>query len=334
MIWTRYGPPEVLQLRDVEQPVPKDNQILVRVFAANVFLGDCELRRMDVAFPFSLLVRLGVGIFKPRAGARLGQEYAGEVVAVGKSVTRFSPGDRIFGAIEPFTPGCYAEYIVSTGKAAMKLPAHLPFEKAAAAAVGGLNALHFLRVAGVTEGGQPKKLLLIGAGGSIGTMAIQIARAFGAHVTAVDTTHKLQKLRDLGADRVIDYTREDVAREGEVYDATIDIVGGNARGSSLRRSLKTVKPDGLLILGNPPFRHLLALPFARLFTRKKVRFALASYGKRDCDELERLIQSGRVSPAIDRVYALEQAVDAHRYMETGQRIGNVVLAVSTSEPSV
>jgi NADPH:quinone reductase-like Zn-dependent oxidoreductase len=159
--------------------------------------------------------------------------------------------------------------------------------------------------------------------GSIGTMTIPIAKAFGAHVTAVDTTHKLDTLRTIGADRVVDHTQEDISNEGEAFDATIDIVGRNAKHNPVRRNLKTVKPDGCLVLANPPIEQLLA----PLITKKKVRFPLAAYPRRDCEQLERLIESGKVKPTVDREYRLDQVVDAHRYVETGQRVGNVVLTV-------
>lgn len=333
VVWTRYGPPEVLELRDLPCPVPKNNEVLVKVAVANVFPGDCELRRSDVGLPWSLFVRLACGFFAPKPDAVLGQEYAGRVVAAGPAVTRFAVGDRVFGATERMTRGSYAEYLVTTGANVVTIPARLSFEQAAAAAVGGLNALHFLRAAGVTPQGPRRSVLMIGAGGSIGTMALQIAKAFGANVTVVDTTHKLAKLRQLGADRAIDFTREDFALEGAIYDAVIDIVGKNAAGrNSLFKSLEAVKPGGRLVLGNPPFSHLLLSLFRRLFTRKQVRVALAGYRRSELERLQGLLESGQVEPVIDRRFALEDAPAAHGYVETGQRIGNVVLDVAAGEP--
>jgi NADPH:quinone reductase-like Zn-dependent oxidoreductase len=329
--WTAYGPPEVLELRRVERPGPADTQILVRVAASNIFPGDCELRRFDVGFPWLILVRLFCGLFRPRRGVRLGQEYAGEVAAVGEKVTRFKPGDRIFGAVEPTVPGSYAEYLVSSGAAAATMPDNLSFEEACAATVGGLNALGFLKIAHLDAAESNKKLLIVGAGGSIGTMAVQIAKAFGAEVDVVDTAHKLDALRALGADGVIDFTKEDFTQRHGVYDVVIDIVGRNVAGRhSLFRMLRTVKPGGYLVLGNAPFRHLMARRWAGLFSDQKVRLALIGYKQADLDQLKQLMASGKVKPVIDRQFALAEAVEAHRYVETGRRIGNVVLTMTRS----
>ena len=289
------------------------------------------LRRLDMDFPWSLVVRAHCGVLVPKPGAILGQEYAGEVVAVGSAVTRFKAGDRVFGATEGLTRGSYAEYVLTSGKAVVTMPENVSFEEAAVATVGGLNALHLLAVAGVTEDSPAQRLLIVGAGGSIGTMAVQIAKAFGAHVTVVDTTHKLERLLDLGADRGIDFTREDFAREGEVYDVVIDIVGRNVAGpNSLLRTLKAVKRGGMLVLANPPFSHLLLRLVAGVLTGKKVRFALVGYRMGELERLRELLRSGQVRPVIDRRFALDDVVAAHRYLETGQRVGNVILDVSGS----
>lgn len=323
VIWTRYGPPEVLKLREVERPAPNARQMLVKVVVSNVFAGDCELRRFDVNFPWSLLVRLMCGIRKPRAGSVLGQEYAGEVVETGEAITRFEAGDRVFGATMFGARGSYAEYLVSDGKAVVTMPDNLSFEEAAVVTTGGLSALHFLRVAGLGEGGPRRKVLLNGAGGSIGTLAVQIAKVFGAEVTAVDATHKLDKLLELGADFVVDYTQEDFTENGEVYDVIVDIVGKCA----YFRTLESVKAGGILVLGNPPFAHLLLRCFSAVFGTRRVRFALAGYGIADLEYLKALLADGRIRPVIDRRYPLEQAVEAHRYVETNERVGNVVLVV-------
>lgn len=334
VIWTRYGPPDVLKIRDVARPEPKAHEALVKVAVANVFPGDCELRRLDVDFPWSCLVRAYCGLLVPKPGAILGQEFAGEVVAVGSAVTRFKVGDRVFGATEGLTRGSYAEYVVTSGKAVVTMPENVPFDAAAVATVGGLNALDFLAVAGITEDTPGKRLLIVGAGGSIGTMTVQIAKAFGTHVTVVDTTHKLERLLELGADRAIDFTREDFARDGEIYDVVIDIVGKNVAGrNSLLRTLKAVKRRGMLVLGNPPFSHLLLRLLVAPFAGKKVRFALARYRISELERLKALLQSGQVRPVIDRRFALDDVVAAHRYLETGQRVGNVILDVSASGPT-
>lgn len=322
-VWTRYGPPDVLQVQEVEKPVPGDKQMLVKVAASNVFAGDCELRRFDIRFPWSLPVRLFCGIRKPRAGFVLGQEYAGEVVAVGKSVTRFKEGDRVFGATTFGSGGSYAEYLVSTGAAVVTMPGNLSYQEAAVVTAGGLNALHFLRVARLDEDRRPRKVLLNGAAGSIGTMAVQLAKVFGAEVTAVDATHKLEGLLNIGADKVIDYTKEDFTENGETYDVIVDIVGK----CSYFGALRSVKPGGYFILGNPPLAHLLLRCWSGVFGSRRVRFALTGYNVADLEHLKRLLEDGRIKPVIDRCYPLEQVAEAHRYVESGRRIGNVVLAL-------
>lgn len=328
VIWTAYGPPEVLQLQEIEKPRPKDNQVLVKVVVSNIFAGDCELRRFEILFPFNFLVRVAFGFFKPRGNSILGQEYAGEIVEVGKDITRFKPGDRVFGAVEPFVSGSYAEYVASYGRALTTMPEGASYEEAAVLCVGGLNALHGLRVAEMGEGKPPQKILLNGAGGSIGTLAIQLAKDWGAEVTAVDATHKLEKLREIGADHVIDYTREDFTGSGETYDVVMDIIGKGK--SDFFKMLKCVKPGGYLILMNPPFHHLLFRLWAGLFSKRKVRFPLAGYKLDDLDYMKNLVSEGRIRPVIEKSYPLHQIVEAHRYMDTFERIGNVVLQVQAS----
>lgn len=324
VIWTAYGPPEVLKLREIERPVPGDQEILVRVAVSNVFAGDCEMRRFDIKFPFGALVRLMCGIFKPRVNSILGQEYAGEVVETGKAVTRFKPGDRVYGAVEPLVKGSYAEYLVTKGGALITMPANLGYKEAAVATVGGLNALHCLNVAEMGADKPAQKILFNGAGGSIGTMAIQIAKAWGAHVTAVDASDKLQKLKEIGADEVIDYTSEDFTANGESYDVIVDVVGK----STFFRTLGSVKPGGFFILANPPFYHLLFRIWAGWFSNRRVRFALAGYKLSELERLRSLLASGKVKPVIDREYTLDKAVEAHHYVESGRRVGNVILNVN------
>ena len=213
VIWSRYGPPELLRIEEVDRPEPKPDEILVRVKAANVFAGDCELRRFALNALFWLPLRLMIGITRPRPRFRiLGQELAGEVVAVGARISNFKPGDSVFSPLG--MGGAHAEYVSFKPVCAVTKPDNVSFEEAAVVSVGGLNALHFLRLAGLGPGSPPgRKLLLNGAAGSIGTIALQLARLYGAEVTAVDSGHKLDKLRELGADRVIDYTREDFFAE-------------------------------------------------------------------------------------------------------------------------
>jgi len=243
IVWTKYGPPDVLQLREVEKPVPKDNEVLIRVKAATVTAGDCELRRFDITIMLWLLVRIMVGIRKPRIKI-LGQEMAGEIESVGKNVTQFKKGDPVFAAAV-MRLGAYAEYACLPGKYPIEIkPANMSYEEAATIPTGGLNALHFLRKGNIQSG---QKVLIYGAGGSIGTFDVQLARYFGAEVTAVDSKDKLEMLLSIGADHVIDYTQEDFTKNGETYDIVFDVVGK----SSFLRGIKSLKETGFYLVANP-----------------------------------------------------------------------------------
>jgi NADPH:quinone reductase-like Zn-dependent oxidoreductase len=326
-IWTAYGPPEVLQLREIPTPKPKDKQILVKVAVSNIFPGDCELRRLEVRIPGSWAMRLACGLRKPRDGSILGQEFAGVVVDVGKAVTRFKPGDRVFGAVEPFVHGTYCEYLVTYAGAVTAMPDEMSFEVAAVLTVGGLNALHLMRAAKLDEPPRGRKVLLNGAGGSIGTLAVQLAKLYGAEVTAVDCTHKLDKLREIGADHVIDYTQADFTDNGKLYDVVVDIVGKCDFFKTLKKS---VKPGGSLLLANPPPRHVLLRWLWGPFSKRRIRFPLAGYALANLEYLKSLVAEGKIKPVIDRGYPLEEVVDGHRYIDANRRVGNVVLTIGAA----
>jgi NADPH:quinone reductase-like Zn-dependent oxidoreductase len=243
VIWTKYGPPEVLQLGEVEKPVPKHNEVLIKIRATTVTAGDCELRSLAFPIWLSLIMRLIFGLRKPRKKI-LGFYLAGEIEAVGKDVRRFKKGDPVFGA-NGTDAGAYAESICLPEKGVLAIkPANMTFEEAACVPIGGLEALHFLRKGNVRSG---QTVLIIGAGGSIGTFAIQLAKFFGAEVTAVDGTAKLDMLRSIGADRVIDYAQEDVPGSGQAYDVIFDVVGK----SSYSRGLRSLEHNGRFLLANP-----------------------------------------------------------------------------------
>ena len=319
--WTKYGPPDVLQLKEVAKPTPKDNEILVKVHAASVFAGDCEMRSGRTPILLWLPLRMWFGLRKPRKNRILGQELAGEVESVGKDVKLFKKGDQVFAATG-FGFGAYAEYkcLPEDGPVATK-PANMTYEEAAAVPVGGLNALHFLKKGNIQSG---QKVLIDGAGGSIGTFAVQLAKSFGAEVTGVDSTGKLDMLRSIGADQVIDYTQEDFTKSGETYDVIFDVVGK----SSFSRSKRSLKKKGFLLLANsglvvPKVRGL----WTSVTSSKKVISGLASYRTEDLVFLKELIEAGKLKSVIDRRYSLEQMAEAHRYVETGQKTGNVVITV-------
>jgi len=319
VIWTRYGPPDVLQLRDIEKPTPRDNEVLIKIVATSVFAGDCEMRRFDFPISFWLPLRLMFGLIKPRVKI-LGQEFSGEIEAVGKEVKQFRQGDRVFAPTDAGF-GAYAEYICLPATHTISIkPANMTFEEAATVPVGGLNALHFLRKGNVQRG---QKVLINGACGGIGTIAVQLARLSGAEVTAVDSASKLNVLRSLGADKAVDYMQEDFTRNGERYDVIIDIVGK----SPFKRSVKSLTKNGRYVLGNPRLPGMLKGIWTSLFSSKKVIVALAGYKTEDLEYLKDLIEQGKIKAVIDRNYPLDQISEAHTYVETGMKTGNVVINV-------
>ncbi len=307
--YTRFGPPEVLQLQDVPQPAPRAKEILVRIHASTVCKEDPDMR----ATPgFN-------GLLKP-AHPILGQEFAGDVVAIGPEVKSFKPGDQVFG-IDTF--GAYAEYKCLSEQSALAIkPAGLTYAEAASVPNGALTALPFLRDHGRIRAGQ--KVLVYGASGSVGTAAVQLARAFGADVTGVCSTANLDLVRSLGADVVIDYTREDFTESGRTYDIIFDAVGK----LSFSRCRKALAETGVYLTVFPRLEALLSAPWAK----QKVRFAATGLrsAKQKADDLRviaELIEAGQFRAVIDRRYPLEQTAEAHRYVETGRKKGNVVIGV-------
>jgi len=324
IVWTKYGPPDVLELREVERPTPKEDEVLIRICATTVTAGDCELRSLKFPPYLSLVMRLWRGLIKPRGTSILGTELAGEIEAVGKEVKRFKEGDQVFGSAG-VRFGANAEYIClpeepgeMEGGVAIK-PANMTYEEAATVPFGGRDALHFLRKGNIQSG---QKILINGAGGSIGTFAVQLAKYFGAEVTAVDSTGKLDMLRSIGADQVIDYTQEDFTERGEIYDVIFDVVGK----ISFSRSDKALKQNGTYLLANPGSQMVQGL-WTSLTSSKKVIMETASGTIRDLIFLRELIEAGKIRTVIDRRYPLEQIPEAHRYVETGQKKGNVVITV-------
>jgi 2-desacetyl-2-hydroxyethyl bacteriochlorophyllide A dehydrogenase len=326
VIWTKYGPPDGLKLQEVGEPIPKDDEILIKIHATTVTAGDCEMRRLELPLMLSFPIRLYAGFLRPRRIKILGQELAGEVVEVGKHVKSFSKGDQVFGTTG-FSFGAYAEYIClpgtpdeTQGVLAPK-PINLSFEGAAAVPTAGLEALHFLRKANIQPG---HKVLIIGAGGSIGTFSIQLAKYFDAEVTGVDRTGKLEMLRLIGADQVIDYTKGDYTNTGETYDLIIDVVGGR----SVSRRLKLLKQAGTYFLAYAGLSHILLKMLTSITSNKKLAIESSSQKKEDLIYLKELIEAGKIKPVIDRKYSLNQAAEAHQYAETGQKKGNVVITIT------
>ena len=320
VVWTKYGPPDALQLKEVERPTPKDNEVLIKIYAATVTAADCELRSLKIPILFRLPLRIYVGLRKPKRITILGQELAGEIEAVGKEVTKFKKGDQIF-APTLLHLGAYAEYKCLPEAYPVLKPANMTYEEAATIPTGGINGLHFLRIANVQSG---QRVLINGAGGSIGTYAVQIAKSFGAEVTCVDSAEKLAMLRSIGADHVIDYKQEDFTKSGETYDVIIDVVGK----SSFSGSVRALKPNGRYILGNASLLGMIRGRWTPMTSEKKVIIAVASYKTEYYTLLKELIEAGKLKSIIDRRYSLEQTAEAHSYVEKGHKKGNVVITVA------
>jgi NADPH:quinone reductase-like Zn-dependent oxidoreductase len=327
IVYTEYGPPEVLQLKEVEKPTPKENEVLIRIYAATVNTGDCEMRRSKIPNLIWFLVRIFFGLRKPRKQI-LGAYLAGEIEAVGKDVKLFRKGDQVFAA-SGARFGAYAEYMCLPSKYAMATkPTNMTYEEAAAVPLGGLNALHYLRKGKIQSG---EKVLINGAGGSFGTFAVQLAKYFGAEVTGVDSTEKLDMLCSIGADRVIDYTQEDFTKNGETYDIIFDVVCR----SSFSRIIRSLKQNGRYLLTNPSgllqmVRGLWTSIISSLPVRqtgKKVIFEFAGEKSEDLIFLKELVEGGKIKAVIDRSYPLEQTAEAHRYVEAGHKKGNVVITL-------
>lgn len=325
IVYTQYGSPDVLQLQDVVRPAPKDNEILIRIRATSVGFGDVLARKFNTITPrsfsmpffFWLPARLAFGLRKPRKPI-LGSEFAGEVEAVGKAVKRFKAGDRVFGYCGP-NMGAYAEYLCmpENGIVAHK-PANLTYEEAAAVPYGALTALNLLRKVRIERG---QKVLINGASGGIGSYALQLAKDFGAEVTGVCSTPRLALVKALGADKVIDYTREDFTRNGETYDLIVDILGKTA----FSRAKNSLTPNGRLLYASFKLRHLVQMAWTSRFSRRKIICALSVEKPEDLVFVRELVEAGKLKPIVDRCYPLEQAAAAHRYAETGQKAGSIVL---------
>lgn len=319
-IWTAYGPPEVMQLQEVEKPEPGENEVLIKIRAATVTAGDCELRRFDVAGWIWLFVRLYMGVFKPRIKT-LGQEFSGEIVRLGTGVKAWNVGDAVF--VSPgMRLGGYAEYACLSEDRVMEIKSNgISFEEAATIPTGGINGLHFLRKGEVKVGDH---VLINGAGGSIGTYALQIAKSWGAEVTCVDAGPKLEMLRSLGADHVIDYSRDDFTSNENTYDVIIDIVGYGSYSACLR----SMKAEGRFVLGNPRLPGMLRSIWTSKVTNKRVIVALAAENRPDFRYLKELMEAGKIKSVIEKTYPFNELREAHRYVETGAKAGNVVIRVN------
>ena len=330
IICTKYGPPEVLQLQEVAKPAPKENEVLIRVRATSVNFGDTMARNFkaitprefNMPFLFWLLAKISFGLREPKITI-LGSELAGEIEAVGKDVKRFKKGDQVFG-YPGQSFGAYAEYLCmpEDGVLAIK-PANMIYEEAAVVPYGAIMALNLLRKMNIQPG---QKVLVNGASGGIGSAAVQLVKHFGAEVTGVCGTPRLEFVKSLGADKVIDYTKEDFTQSSETYDLIFDILGK----SSFSRCKGSLKQDGRYLLASFKMKHLFQMLWTSMAGSKKVICAIAPGSVEDLISVKELIEAGKIKAVIDRYYPLEEIAEAHRYVETGHKKGNVVITVERS----
>jgi len=318
IVYERYGPPDVLQLREVEKPTPKDDEVLIRVQATSVNWGDWHSLRAD---PF--LVRLAAGLMKPK-NQILGFDVAGRVESVGVTAKQFRPGDEVFGDIYPYGGGAFAEYVSIPEKAFLLKPANMTFQEAAAVPVAAVTALQGLRDHGQIQPGQ--NVLINGASGGVGTFAMQIAKSFGAEVTGVCSTKNMDMVRSIGADQVIDYTEEDVTQNGLRYDLIIDNVGDPSLYQRLYK--RSLSPNGIcVIIAGSFFLRFILGPWMSKTGGNKIGTFMAVTTNEDLAFIKELLEAGKVVPVIDRRYPLSEVPEAIRYLEQGHARGKVVITV-------
>jgi NADPH:quinone reductase-like Zn-dependent oxidoreductase len=321
VVYDRYGPPDVLHIEELERPIPKDDEILVKIHATTVTRADCATREANRKSGLAIMAisRIFSGIRRPKQRI-LGTELAGEVEAIGANVSQFAVGEHVFGS-SGFRFGTHAEFTCIRENACIAhKPAGISFAEAATICDGGLGALWCLRQANIQQG---QKILIYGASGAIGTAGVQLAKHFGADVTAVCSTKNLELMSSLGADRAIDYTQEDFTKNGKLYDVIFDAVGKH----TFWKCKKTLKPGGSY-LATDGIEHLLLALWTSRIGNKKVRFSIPRYTKQDVLFLKELIEAGKYQAIIDRSYPMEEVYEATKYVETEQKIGNVVLIMS------
>lgn len=313
-VYTQYGPPEVLQVKQVEIPTPKKNEILLRIKATAVNSGDWRLRKAD---PFA--VRFIFGLIRPKINI-LGTVFSGEVESIGEDVKDFKIGDSVFGHTD-MGFGAYAEYKCLPENASIALkPANISHKEAAVIPFGGVTALHFIKKAKIKPG---QKVLVVGASGAVGSAAVQLAKSFGANVTGVCSTTNITLVKSIGADKVIDYIKEDFTKNGEMYDVIFDAV----KAISVSRSIKSLNKNGIMILSAAGMSEMIQGLFISIFSNKKVMTGLISHKAADVIFLKELIESEKLKPIIDRTYPLEQIAEAHAYVEKGHKKGNVAIEI-------
>jgi len=322
IVWDKYGKAKHLKYKEIDKPNLKSDEILIKVHATTVTAGDCEIRGLKFSPLLNTMMRLFFGPLKPR-NIVLGQEYAGEVVEIGSDVNTFKVGDEVYGATD-LSFGAYAEYMTAKEKGAVSLkPKNMSFEEAAGVPVGGIEALHFLNLANLKEG---EHLLINGAGGSIGTAALQMAKSRGAQVTVVDSEDKLDMLSFIGADHLINYRTEDYRKNKDTYDVVFDVVGG----SSFYKSIGALKEKGRFIMANPKGLDKLKGRLTNMKGQKHIIMQTSDRYKKDLECLTSLIESGKMITVIDTYFALNKMAEAHEYVESGKKKGNLIITIEES----
>lgn len=315
IVCTKYGAPEFLQMKEVEKPSPKDNEILIKIHASSVSSGDSRMRRAD---PF--IIRLIFGFKRPRKPI-LGVVFAGEIEAIGTSVSNYKIGDQVFGS-SGMNFGAHAEYVSVPEDAVLALkPNNMTYEEAASIPFGATASMHFLRIANIQQG---QKVLIYGASGALGTMAVQLAKNYGAEITAVCSTANIELMKSLGADHVIDYTQEDFTRNGKKYDVVFDTIGK----SSLRKALKSLSDNGHLLLASAGIGTMIGGSIKSMFIKKKIVSGVIKETVKDMNFFKQLIEKGSLKAVIDRTYPLEKIAEAHAYVDKGHKKGNVIIAMN------
>ena len=323
IVYERYGPPEVLELMEVAKPTPKHNEVLIKTHATTVTSADWRVRSLEVPLGFRLIVRLVFGISKPKQPI-LGSELAGVIESIGKDVAKFKVGDQVF-AFSDASMGCHAEYKCMPQDGAVVLkPPSLSYDEAAALSFGGTTALDFLRRGKLQSG---EKVLVNGASGGVGTAAVQLARHFGADVTGVCSTANMELVRSLGASHVIDYTKEDFTQNGETYDVIVDTVGT----APFSRSRDSLKAGGRLLMVLAGLPDMLRIPWVSVTSSKKVIAGPVAVRAEDLRFLAGLAEAGEFRPVIDRRYPFEQIAQAHSYVDTGRKKGNVIITLERDD---
>ena len=319
IVYEKYGPPEVLQLKDVEKPTPKDNEVLIRVFAATVSSGDIRMRSFTVPLSYWLFARISLGFRKPKQPI-LGMDLAGEIESVGKDETLFKKVDQVFESAG-FGMGAYAEYVCLPEEGAVAIkPTNMTYEEATAVPFGGLTALYFLRKGNIQSG---QRVLIYGASGSVGTFAVQLAKYFGAEVTGVCSTTNLEMVKSLGADKVIDYTEEDFTQSDVTYDIIFDAVGKR----SFSGCIESLNENGIYLDAVASPSRSVRGRWISMRSSKKLVGGTATDNTEDLVFLKELIEAGKIKSVIDRRYPFEQIAEAHAYVDKGHKKGNVVITL-------